>query len=129
MASEGSTQAKSSNLTVARFREWQAGEAKATGKKPKACDIPCSDFSLTPVSSYPCQFAQHVRFISHGLLANKQYFSLTLNQSTALSAMTYKSNQPKQIGRPSPNRSLQFNRYSFLNTPTSTNANNFAKEV
>ena len=46
MASEGSTQAKSSNLvrkrragsgnSVARFREWQAGEAKATGKKPKA---------------------------------------------------------------------------------------------
>jgi len=37
--------------------------------------------------------------LSHGLSANEQYFSLTPNQPTVLSAMAYKSNQPKPTER------------------------------
>ena len=39
-----------------------------------------------------------ISLISHGLSANKQYFSLTPNQPTVLSAMAYKLNKPKRTG-------------------------------
>ena len=39
-----------------------------------------------------------IRLISHSLSANEQYFSLTLNQPTLLSAMAYKPNKPKRTG-------------------------------
>ena len=42
--------------------------------------------------------------INHGLSANKQYFSLTQNQSTVLSVMAYKPNKPKRTGRISMNK-------------------------
>ena len=45
-----------------------------------------------------CSFGR-IWLISHGLSANEQYFSLTPNQPTVLSAMTYKPNQPKRTGR------------------------------
>ena len=41
------------------------------------------------------------QLISHDLLSNKQYFSLTLNRSTVL-VMAYKPNQPKRTGRKLP---------------------------
>jgi len=37
----------------------------------------------------------HIWLISHDLSDNEQYFSLTPNQPTVLSAMAYKPNQPK----------------------------------
>ena len=39
------------------------------------------------------------RLVVFGLSANEQYFSLTPNQSTVLSAMAYKPNQPKRTGQ------------------------------
>ena len=45
-----------------------------------------------------CSFGR-IWFISHGLSTNEQYFSLTPNQSTVLSAMVYKLSQPKRTRR------------------------------
>jgi len=44
-----------------------------------------------------CSLAR-IWLISHSLSANEQYFSLTPNQPTVLSAMAYKPNQPKRTG-------------------------------
>ena len=45
-----------------------------------------------------CSFCR-IWLISYGLSANEQYFSLTTNQPTVLSAMAYQSNKPKRTGR------------------------------
>jgi len=47
----------------------------------------------------PAGWLGRIWLISHGLSANEQYFSLTPNQPTVLSAMAYKPNKPKRIGR------------------------------
>jgi hypothetical protein len=41
----------------------------------------------------------HVCWVVYGLSANEQYFSLTSNQVTVLSAMAYKPNKHKRTGR------------------------------
>ena len=51
--------------------------------------------------SIPCSFGL-VRLISRTFSANEQYFSLTPNQLTVLSAMAYQPNKPKRTGRIAP---------------------------
>ena len=50
----------------------------------------CPDGANTPPSNHLCLFAQ---LISRTFSANEQYFSLTTNQSTVLSAMAYQPSE------------------------------------